>query len=55
MWFHRLPVAKACYSVTKGVDCEAARYTLLAPYVPLLPACGCCCLCAVRFACYLPL
>jgi hypothetical protein len=29
MWFHKLPVADACYSVTKGVDCDSASQTYL--------------------------
>ena len=27
MWFHDLPTSKACYSVTAGVDCDAASAT----------------------------
>ena len=30
MWFHNLPIADACYSVTKGVDCDTASQS----YVP---------------------
>lgn len=29
MWFHKLPIADACYSVTKGVDCDTASQTYL--------------------------
>lgn len=29
MWFHKLPTASACYSVTKGVDCDAASQTYM--------------------------
>ena len=29
MWFHRLPLSQACYSVTKGVGCDAASQSYL--------------------------
>lgn len=29
MWFHNLNMADACYSVTKGVDCDAASQTYM--------------------------
>ena len=29
LWFNKLPVADACYSVTRGVDCDQASQTYL--------------------------
>ena len=32
MWFHKLPLASACYSVTKGVDCNEASQSYMQPW-----------------------